>query len=125
METLPKRILKNFILGLVLFLFAVQPVVAAVQVQGYYRSNGTYVQPYVRSSPTPAPKLVPTPSAANLYAPSKNTYYINSTGNKVLSPVFAPAIPLGASAKCRDSSYSFSQHRSGTCSGHGGVSQWY
>ena len=30
----------------------------------------------------------------------------------------------GASAQCRDGSYSHSQHRSGTCSGHHGVAQW-
>ena len=30
----------------------------------------------------------------------------------------------GASARCKDSTYSFSQHRSGTCSGHKGVAQW-
>jgi hypothetical protein len=28
------------------------------------------------------------------------------------------------SAVCRDGSYSYSAHRSGTCSYHGGVSQW-
>ncbi|HYT45260.1 MAG TPA: DUF3761 domain-containing protein, partial [Methylomirabilota bacterium] len=27
-------------------------------------------------------------------------------------------------AKCSDGTYSFSQHRSGTCSHHGGVAQW-
>lgn len=30
----------------------------------------------------------------------------------------------GASAQCRDGSFSHSHHRSGTCSGHGGVAQW-
>lgn len=30
----------------------------------------------------------------------------------------------GASARCRDGSYSYSQHRRGTCSHHGGVSAW-
>jgi Protein of unknown function (DUF3761) len=33
-------------------------------------------------------------------------------------------IPAGATAECRDGSYSFSQHRRGTCSHHGGVSRW-
>lgn len=33
-------------------------------------------------------------------------------------------VPAGASAKCRDGSYSFSQHRRGTCSHHGGVGTW-
>ena len=32
--------------------------------------------------------------------------------------------PDGASAKCRDGSYSFSQSRRGTCSRHGGVAAW-
>jgi hypothetical protein len=30
----------------------------------------------------------------------------------------------GATAVCRDGDYSYSTHHSGTCSGHGGVSQW-
>jgi len=33
--------------------------------------------------------------------------------------------PAGATAKCRDGSYSYSAHRSGTCSHHGGVAVWY
>lgn len=32
--------------------------------------------------------------------------------------------PPGATARCRDGTYSFSKHRSGTCSHHGGVAQW-
>jgi hypothetical protein len=34
------------------------------------------------------------------------------------------APPPGATARCRDGTYSFSQHRSGTCSHHGGVAVW-
>lgn len=33
--------------------------------------------------------------------------------------------PSGASAKCRDGSYSYSASRRGTCSRHGGVAAWY
>jgi hypothetical protein len=33
--------------------------------------------------------------------------------------------PNGATAKCRDGSMSFSAHRSGTCSRHGGVAQFF
>ena len=36
----------------------------------------------------------------------------------------APAVPAGATAKCRDGTLSFSQHHQGTCSHHGGVSAW-
>lgn len=31
----------------------------------------------------------------------------------------------GASARCRDGSLSYSAHRRGTCSHHGGVAEWY
>jgi hypothetical protein len=36
----------------------------------------------------------------------------------------APAAPAGATAICNDGTYSYSQHRSGTCSHHGGVRVW-
>jgi hypothetical protein len=36
-----------------------------------------------------------------------------------------PGGPNGATAKCRDNTYSHSAHRSGTCARHGGVGQWY
>ena len=32
--------------------------------------------------------------------------------------------PSGTTARCRDGTYSFSKHRSGTCSHHGGVATW-
>ena len=38
-------------LGLLFFIFAVLQVDAYVNVSGYYRSDGTYVQPHVRSEP--------------------------------------------------------------------------
>lgn len=54
-----------------------------------------------------------------------NGTYVNSVGNTVCSPYSSPSgPPAGASAQCRDGSYSFSQSRSGTCSSHGGVAQW-
>jgi hypothetical protein len=32
--------------------------------------------------------------------------------------------PPGATARCRDGTFSFSRHHSGTCSHHGGVARW-
>ncbi len=43
---------------------------------------------------------------------------------KIIANGTKAAIPYGASALCSDGTYSFSQHRSGTCSHHGGVAQW-
>jgi hypothetical protein len=51
-------------------------------------------------------------------------YYTNSEGNRVHSPEYAPTAPVGATAQCEDGAYSFSQHRPGTCSHHGGVAIW-
>jgi large subunit ribosomal protein L22e/Meckel syndrome type 1 protein len=65
------------------------------------------------SRPAPsAPVSRPAPTAPTTRAPAagQNT---------------SPAGLNGAAAKCRDGTYSHSAHRSGTCSRHGGVAQWY
>jgi len=56
---------------------------------------------------------------------SNDNTYVNVDGETVHSPAHASSIPAGASAKCRDGTYSFSRHRQGTCSHHGGVAEWY
>lgn len=58
------------VLGIFLFLFLAatgvgQAYAKDVYVHGYYRSNGTYVHPYVRSSPDS--------SRANNYGPSRSS----------------------------------------------------
>jgi uncharacterized protein DUF3761/surface rod structure-forming protein G len=50
--------------------------------------------------------------------------YTNSDGDWVQSPCQSDSAPAGATAECGDGTYSFSQHRSGTCSHHGGVARW-
>ena len=52
--------------------------------------------------------------------------YVNSRGEWVPSPTRTPndSAPVGASAHCRDGTYSFSRSRRGTCSHHGGVAEW-
>ncbi|OHA52744.1 MAG: hypothetical protein A3A97_01215 [Candidatus Terrybacteria bacterium RIFCSPLOWO2_01_FULL_40_23] len=68
-------------------------------------------------------KVTPPPvDTANL---SNDNYYINVDGNNIHSPAYSDnGVPAGASAQCGDGTYSFSQHRSGTCSHHGGVAMW-
>ena len=51
-------------------------------------------------------------------------YYTNVSGRHVHRPVFRSHEPRRASAHCRDGSWSFSRHASGTCSHHGGVASW-
>jgi Protein of unknown function (DUF3761) len=53
-----------------------------------------------------------------------NGTYVNSKGETVKRPESCSAAPQGATAQCRDGSYSFSQSRRGTCSHHGGVAKW-
>jgi uncharacterized protein YraI len=51
--------------------------------------------------------------------------YTNSDGRHIPSPrASTNGPPAGASAQCRDGTYSFSAHRRGTCSHHGGVARW-
>ncbi|WP_349898924.1 DUF3761 domain-containing protein [Parafrigoribacterium soli] len=69
---------------------------------------GTYVAP-----PPPPPPATCT-----------NGTYVNSAGNTVCRPMSATNAPSGATAKCKDGTYSFSQSRRGTCSSHGGVAAW-
>ena len=53
-------------------------------------------------------------------------HYVNKQGATVHSPAHSKSgtIPDGASAQCRDATYPFSQHRSGTCSHYSGVAKW-
>jgi hypothetical protein len=54
-----------------------------------------------------------------------NGTYVNSAGNTVCKPEKSSSgAPAGATAKCEDGTYSFSESRSGTCSSHGGVAEW-
>jgi hypothetical protein len=87
-------------------------------------SVGTFVQfavPVVGDGPSAQPPL-PTPVAE---APLGSCgYYINSSGDRVPRPCgnwHTQPPPQDATAECRDGTYSFSEHRNGTCSSHGGV----
>lgn len=64
-----------------------------------------------------------TPGEADL---SNHNTYTNRDGNTVHAPArsLSGKAPEGATARCRDGSYSFSRHHSGTCSRHGGVASW-
>ena len=52
-----------------------------------------------------------------------DNHYVNSSGHWVHSPSCGTE-PDRQEAVCRDGSVSFSEHRRGTCSHHGGVEHW-
>ncbi|GAB7521787.1 hypothetical protein PBS_07710 [Paraburkholderia sp. 2C] len=64
-----------------------------------------------------------TPDESDL---SNHNTYRNSDGETVHAPARSRSgkVPDGASARCRDGTYSFSRHPGGTCSRHGGVDTW-
>jgi hypothetical protein len=51
-------------------------------------------------------------------------YYTNVNGHSVHRPMASQSRPSGATARCRDSTWSFSENHRGTCSHHGGVASW-
>lgn len=73
--------------------------------------------PGVRFSKPPVP--VKSPILSN------DNHYTNVDRQSVHSPAYSSGgIPAGATAQCADGTYSFSTHRRGTCSHHGGVARW-
>ncbi|WP_328857224.1 DUF3761 domain-containing protein [Williamsia herbipolensis] len=86
-----------------------------------------------RPAPPPVQAYVPPPTTTYQAPPAAGNdsgsgcggdSYVNSDGNCIHSPVAGNSAPDGATAQCEDGTYSFSQHRRGTCSGHGGVGAW-
>jgi Protein of unknown function (DUF3761) len=83
----------------------------------------------VQKATTPAapPAAAAAPASAPAPAPAPAATAAKSTSTATKSAPTAKASntdPTGATAKCKDGTYSKSQHRSGTCSSHGGVAEW-
>lgn len=77
------------------------------------------------SAPTPRATTAKPAPAARPSACDTDTHYVNSAGNCVPRPARSGGdASAGATAKCKDGTYSYSRSRSGTCSGHGGVATW-
>lgn len=74
----------------------------------------TASNPPSESAPLPPAPLMspPAPTPSSTFVPPP------------VSPLTPAAPPEGASAICRDGTYSFSKRRSGSCANHGGVQRW-
>jgi hypothetical protein len=65
------------------------------------------------------------PAAAAPTAPAAPAAAKSATASKSAPTATAGNTdPTGATAKCKDGTYSKSKHHSGTCSSHGGVAEW-
>ena len=88
----------------------------------YYNGNTGYVSSKYLSN-----QIINSETSSVSTSKNKNTsikYYTNSNGEQVQSPTYYNSAPAGATALCRDGTYSFSKNRRGTCSHHGGVEKW-
>jgi uncharacterized protein DUF3761 len=79
---------------------------------------------YTWTKPVPVSSTSSGSGSSSSGSSSGGDTYTNVDGNQVHVPVQAPSAPAGATARCRDGSWSFSLHHSGTCSHHGGVARW-
>lgn len=96
-----------------------------------YNGHVNYVsRKYIKQKPTSTYHSYKHNSSNKSYSygtPSQGTsvkYYTNTRGERVQSPTYYQTAPAGATALCRDGTYSFSRSRRGTCSHHGGVARW-
>ena len=109
------------------------PLSVSQQQSIHERATGNSVTPTYTPTPTAInannPSLTPTtiPSATAVTPILLPTKVPTSTYPSVYIPPSDLTIPdngSGASAICNDGTYSYSAHRRGTCSHHGGVAQW-
>lgn len=80
---------------------------------------------HAQKAPT-QPPAVRQEAAPDEAALDRHGHYVNQDGQTVHAPAksVTGAVPAGASATCRDGTYSFSKNHRGTCSHHGGVATW-
>jgi resuscitation-promoting factor RpfB len=86
----------------------------------YSQEQIAYFEALAQAATSTTQPEVVTPPSAGCGAGA----YTNSNGSCVPRPIAAPTAPAGATARCNDGTYSFSQTRRGTCSSHKGVAEW-
>lgn len=80
---------------------------------------GHFASCQAAAAPAPSPAARPSILSRVLRAPT------GTAANTAATAPASPAAAGAATARCRDGSLSYSQHRSGTCAGHKGVASWY
>jgi len=82
--------------------------------------KGTTAKPAAAATAAATPASAPAASAPAAAAAKSTSVPTKSAPTTAASNTD----PTGATAKCKDGTYSKSQHHSGTCSSHGGVAEW-
>ena len=93
--------------------------------RGACSSHGGVKTWYGEAKAPPAPAPVP-PIASPSPMPPASRPGTSAPGTAQVPPRTAPAgAPEGATAKCKDGTFSHSKTHTGACSHHGGVAEWY
>jgi Protein of unknown function (DUF3761) len=93
---------------------AVPLATAQTAIAANWTTAGTTVTTTASTTTTTTPAPPPPPPLPTTAAPPP----------PLPAPPSGPSAPAGATAVCNDGTYSFSQHRRGTCSYHGGVREF-
>ena len=104
--------MKRVLLSLLLSLALVAPLGSQQTQSGTQQQNSTTTASKAHNNQRNNPSC------------TDNGTYVNSKGQTVKRPENCSTAPQGATAQCRDTTYSFSRSRRGTCSHHGGVAKW-
>jgi len=75
-------------------------------------------------APTSAPATAAAPADAAPAASAPAAAKSSTASKSAPTATASNTDPTGATAKCKDGTYSKSKHHSGTCSHHGGVAEW-
>ena len=73
---------------------------------------------------TPPPATTPPSGSASSQTSPATTKSSSAASSSSSKPASGNTDPTGATAKCKDGTYSKSKSHSGACSHHGGVDQW-
>lgn len=78
----------------------------------------------VQKAPKGSPAAAAAPAAATAPAAAPAAAKSATVSKSAPTTTAGNTDPTGATAKCKDGTYSKSKHHSGTCSSHGGVAEW-
>jgi hypothetical protein len=126
----PNKKKRLIIGGALVGLLALFGVAGQSQTENHYVQPASDTQNHEVTAPTESPTTEETQAQTQpAPEPEPTAPVLGETvsgGESVPPPSYTEdnSVPAGATARCADGTYSFSQNRRGTCSHHGGVADW-